>query len=90
MHNPAPYAFSAIDTGFRDDQLDRLSEEKLIAGFNENTAAADIFDQTGTFLITAVEKHGFEIGFARMFPWIRIIPYPAFSGGWILRPAAVV
>jgi len=90
MHNPASYAFTAIDTGVRDFQLYRLSEEKLIAGFNEHTAAADIFDQTDTFLIAAVEKHRFEVGFARIFPWIQMIPYPVLSGGCILRPTAAM
>ena len=57
MHNPARYGFTLTDSGVRDDQLDRLTEEKFICGFNKNTAATDIFYHTGVFLITAIKMN---------------------------------
>ena len=81
MHNPARYGFAPTDSGARDNQLYRLTEKKFIFGFNKNTAAADIFNQTTVSLITTVEKHGFQTGLAWIFPWIRMGFYTAAPGG---------
>ena len=57
VHHPGADPSGLIDMAVGYNQLDGLPEQKFSSGFDKETAATYIFDDTFVFLILIIEKY---------------------------------
>ena len=59
VHHPGPKPSGVIEVAVGDNQLDGLPEQKFSSGFDKDTAATYIFDDTSEFFILIIKKYLF-------------------------------